>query len=50
MSKRVKNTTAPKGSGNYKTPRYKPSRNAENNRALNRGITAATAFYIIRNY
>lgn len=50
MSKRVKNTSAPKGLGYYKAPRSKPSRNAANNRALNRGITAATAFYIIRNY
>lgn len=50
MSKRVKNTTAPKGWGYYKAPRCKPSNNAKRNRAINGGTTAAQGFYLYWSY
>lgn len=44
MSKRVRNTSVPKGGfGYYKTPRIKPSNNARYNRVINGGITSAQA-------
>ncbi|WP_439291514.1 hypothetical protein [Lonepinella koalarum] len=46
MSKRVKNTTTPKGFG-YITGHWdKPSNNAKRNKKLNGGRTAATYFYL----
>ncbi|MFC2559804.1 MAG: hypothetical protein ACFNVU_09865 [Haemophilus seminalis] len=50
MSKRVKNTTAPKGWGYYKSPRCKPSNNAMRNRVINGGTTAAQGFYLYWSY
>ena len=50
MSKRVKNTTAPKGCGYYKAPRCKPSNNAKRNRVINGGTTAAQGFYLYWSY
>lgn len=46
MSKRVKNTSIPKWAGCYTGKWSKPSNNAKKNKALNKGITAATHFYI----
>ncbi|WP_179109921.1 hypothetical protein [Rodentibacter ratti] len=51
MSKRVKNTTVPKGGfGYYKTLRCKASNNAKRNKTINGGTTAATAFYLRWSY
>lgn len=50
MSKRVKNTTAPKGWGYCKPSRAKLSNNAKRNKALNNGRTAAQGFYLLWGY